>query len=261
MARKKNPEVPATTGLPADYASVLDSLKVRVQQAQTRAMLSVNRALIQLYWDIGRLIVERQENEGWGKGVVDRLAADVQKAFPGMGGFSRPNVFRMRALYLAYRPEIIPQAVGQSGKTKLRRKVSQPVTQLPPPAPPEAIARIPWGHNQVLLFKLKDRTERLWYAAKALEHGWSRAVLTVQIESGLYARQGKAVTNFAATLPAPQCRRMANPTGRFIAGPVEGEFAEHRGNRSGTRIGGNAVNAVLAQVEKKMAGYLKELGL
>src|SRR5437762_3396764 len=103
MARKKNAAL-TPTGLPADYAAFLESLKSRVQQAQTKAMLSVNRELIQLYWDIGRLIVERQEREGWGKGVVDRLAADIQKAFPGMGGFSPANVWRMRAFFLAYRP-------------------------------------------------------------------------------------------------------------------------------------------------------------
>src|SRR6266576_65462 len=99
MARKKKNVALTSTGLPADYAAFLESLKNRVRQAQTRAMLSVNRELIQLYWDIGRLIVERQEREGWGKGVVDRLAADIQKAFPGLKGFSPGNVWRMRALY------------------------------------------------------------------------------------------------------------------------------------------------------------------
>ena len=195
MPRKKTAAL-APTGLPADYAAVLDSLKGRVQQAQTRAMLSVNRDLIRLYWDIGRLIVERQEQAGWGNKVVERLDADIQKAFPGMGGFSRTNVFRMRAFYLAYRPEIVPQAVGQKKGSK---KVPQPVGQIPP----QAVAEIPWSHNIWILEKVQDHAERLWYAAKALEHGWSRAVLTVQLEADLYARQGKATTNFAATLPAP----------------------------------------------------------
>lgn len=97
MARKKKAAALTRTGLPGDYAAFLESLKTRVRQAQTKAMLSVNRELIQLYWDIGREIVQRQEQEGWGRAVVERLADDIQQAFPGMGGFSRTNVFRMRA--------------------------------------------------------------------------------------------------------------------------------------------------------------------
>ncbi len=176
MGRKK--VIPAESMLPADYPAFLDELKQRVRQAQAKAVLTVNRELIQLYWDIGRLIVERQEREGWGKGVVDRLATDVQKAFPGLEGFSPRNVWRMRAFFLAHRSSdgILPQAV----------------------------AEIPWGHNVWLLEKVKDPAQRLWYAGKTIEHGWSRAVLTVQIESDLFARQGNAVTNFTRTLPEPQ---------------------------------------------------------
>jgi len=146
--------------------------------------------LIQLYWDIGREIIQRQEREGWGKGIVDRLAADIQRAFPGLQGFSSVNVWRMRAFHLAYRPDGLI--------------LSQAETELATSGPPDPVADIPWGHNQTLLFKLKDPAQRLWYAAKTLEHGWSRAVLTVQIESDLFARQGKAVTNFSATLPSPE---------------------------------------------------------
>lgn len=190
MARKKTENASEVAGLPADYAALLEGLKARISQAQTRAMLSVNRELIQLYWEIGREIVQRQEREGWGKRVVERLAADLQKAFPGMGGFSAVNVLRMKAFFTAYRPA---SAIS-----------SQAVTELVNPSPPPEVAGLPWGHNQVLLFKLKDQAQRLWYAAKAVEHGWSRTILTVQIECGLYQRHGKATTNFAATLPKPQ---------------------------------------------------------
>ncbi|MDR3632987.1 MAG: PDDEXK nuclease domain-containing protein [Isosphaeraceae bacterium] len=201
MPRKKE-VTPTSTGLPADYPAFLESLKRRVQQAQTKAMLSVNRELIQLYWEIGRLICERQERAGWGQSVLERLADDLQKALPGVSGFSRSNVFRMRAFYVAYRSrEKVAQPVRQPKATP---KVAQPVTQLVEEGPPEAVAGLPWGHNVVLLQKVKDPAQRLWYAAKTLEHGWSRAVLTVQIESGLFARQGSAVTNFGSRLPTPQ---------------------------------------------------------
>jgi predicted nuclease of restriction endonuclease-like (RecB) superfamily len=225
MARKKKEVALTSTGLPADYPAFLESLKSRVRQAQTKAMLSVNRELIQLYWDIGRLIVERQEREGWGKGIVDHLAGDIQKAFPGIQGFSPRNVWRMRSFFLAYRPapanlsqaaaEIeaanLPQAAAELSLKKPRRSApkaarqggAQPVRELSP-QPPQTIAEIPWFHNVILLEKVKDPAQRLWYAGKTLEHGWSRAVLTVQIETDLYSRQGKAVSNFAATLPSPQ---------------------------------------------------------
>lgn len=219
MARFKKATASTFQSLPTDYPAFLESLKSRVQQAQTKAMLSVNRELIQLYWDIGRLIGERQEQAGWGQSVIDRISGDIQKAFPGMEGFSSSNISRMRAFYRAYRgdQEVSAQAVPKlpvaklSGKKSaqgvpksLARKVAQPAGPLSEPGPPPEVAGIPWGHNVVLLFKLKNPAQRLWYAAKAVEHGWSRAVLTVQIESDLFGRQGKAVSNFAGTLAAPQ---------------------------------------------------------
>jgi len=200
MARKKatgKKSAPASktvsgspSALPTGYAEVLEDLKARVGSAQVKAAVAVNRELILLYWDIGRLIVQRQEQEGWGKSIVDRLASDVQASFPGVKGFSPRNVWRMRTFYLAYSSKLtnLPQAVAEIGDTKM----------------PQAVAEIPWGHNSVILEKIKDSSQRLWYAAKTSEHGWSRAILTAQIESDLYARQGSAVTNFAATLSAPQ---------------------------------------------------------
>lgn len=216
MPGRKKKEIIRTAGdekvdpaaLPEEYPRFLASLKNRVRQAQTKAMLSVNRELIQLYWDIGRMIVERQEREGWGKGVVDRLAGDVQKAFPGMGGFSSVNVWRMRGFFLAYRPFQSnlsqPAKESKSGKRSQGSILSQAVTELTASGPPHPMAEIPWGHNLVLVQKLKDPTQRLWYASKTLEHGWSRAILSVQIETDSFGRQAKAVTNFATTLPKPQ---------------------------------------------------------
>jgi predicted nuclease of restriction endonuclease-like (RecB) superfamily len=202
MARNRKTSNLEANGLPIDYATFLESLKSRIERAQTKAMLSVNRELIQLYWDIGREIVDRQERAGWGQSVLERLADDLQKALPGVSGFSRSNVFRMRAFYVAYRsPQKVAQPVRQPKPSK---KVAQVVPQLAEDVPPGAVGGIPWGHNVVLLQKVKDPAERLWYASKTLEHGWSRAILTVQIESGLFARQGNAVTNFEGRLTAPQ---------------------------------------------------------
>jgi len=159
------------------YGELLADLKSRIQAAQVRAAAAVNREIVGLYWQIGRAITERQARDGWGARVVERLAADLRGEFPQMRGLSRTNLLYMRAFADAYPEEgIVQQLVGQ----------------------------IPWGHNTVLLDKLKSDEERLWYARKALEHGWSRNVLVHQIESGLYGRQGKALTNFDRTLPAVQ---------------------------------------------------------
>jgi len=204
MAKKKG-----GIAIPDDYPEVFESLKQRVRQSQTKAMLSVNRELIQLYWDIGRQIAQRQERDGWGKSIVDRLAHDLRAAFPLVKGFSPGNVWRMRAFYLVYQADqpILAQAAREIATVE--RSTASPAAEpdLPQIArefPPEPMALIPWFHNVVIVERVKNPIERRWYAAKTLEHGWSRAVLTVQIESGLYQRQGKAITNFVATLPPPQ---------------------------------------------------------
>ena len=163
--------------IPADYGQLLEDLKIRIRQAQTRAVLSVNRELILLYWHIGREILSRQQQAGWGAKIIDRLATDLRRAFPEMKGFSRTNLLYMRAFAEAYPNEsIVQQLVGQ----------------------------IPWGHNVILIDRVKDTAEREWYLRATLEYGWSRAVLITQIETGLYRRQGRAITNFERTLPPPQ---------------------------------------------------------
>jgi len=193
---------PRLAGLPSGYAKFLEDVKSRIRTAQVKAALSVNRELIQLYWSIGRDIVERQRAEGWGAAVIDRLAADIQREFPGLAGFSRGNIYRMRAFYLAYRRT--STNVAQAARQKGRKIISQPARQTDASAPPEPIASLPWFHNVVLLESLKDPHQRFWYARQTIEHGWSRAVLVHWIESDLYSRQGKAVTNFPATLPPAQ---------------------------------------------------------
>jgi len=176
--------------VPKDYEKFLGELKERIRRTQFKAAVAVNRELLELYWYIGKSVVERQKTKGWGNAVIDRLGEDLQKSFPGMSGFSRTNLYRMRGLYLAYRdaPEIVPQLVGQLAESGL----------------PLALAGLPWGHNVVLLEQLKDLKERLWYAQAVVENGWSRNVLVHWVESDLYQRQGKAQTNFETTLPSLQ---------------------------------------------------------
>jgi predicted nuclease of restriction endonuclease-like (RecB) superfamily len=160
---------------PAGYAALLGEIRERIRAAQVRATLAVNRELVSLYWQIGHEILTRQREAGWGARVVDRLAGDLRREFPDMRGLSRTNLLYMRSFAEAYGDDaIVQQAVGQ----------------------------IPWGHNTVLLDKLRGREERLWYAGEVVRHGWSRAVLLHQIESGLHLRQGQALTNFERTLPA-----------------------------------------------------------
>jgi predicted nuclease of restriction endonuclease-like (RecB) superfamily len=186
----------------ADYRALLVDIKSRIRTAQIKASLAVNRELIQLYWDIGRLVVKRQRAEGWGAGVIDRLARDLQKAFPGLQGFSASNMSRMRALFVAY--ESYSENSAQAVPNSKVKKSARPVPKMTTSTPPSAIAGIPWGHNVVLLFKLTKTSERLWYAQQAIGNGWSRSMLEHWIESELYVRQGNAVTNFKDVLPPAQ---------------------------------------------------------
>ncbi len=178
----KKTSVKTTSSIvPKEYAKTLTQIKKRIQESQIKASFAANKELLLLYWFIGRTIVEKQEQEGWGTSVLERLAKDLQNAFPGISGFSRANIFRMQALYRAY------------------EKVSVPPRQLQE----LPIFNIPWWHNVVLLTKTKDTQQRLWYAQQAIAHGWSSTVLEMHIESGLHTRKGKAITNFKYTLVDP----------------------------------------------------------
>ncbi|MEW6157607.1 MAG: PDDEXK nuclease domain-containing protein [Verrucomicrobiota bacterium] len=198
--------------LPDSYLALLTQLKQRVRAAQIKATLSANRELILLYWDIGRTILHRQRTEGWGTKVVARLAADLRAEFPEMTGFSARNLNYMHAFVEAWCGDVIvqqpvaklPPAILSQPMTVASAEIVQQPVGLCGSAPPEPIASLPWGHNLVLLHKLDSPEDRLWYARKALDHGWSRAVLTHQIDTQLHRREGRAITNFAATLPPAQ---------------------------------------------------------
>ena len=162
---------------PEGYAEWLADLKSRIHTAQQRATLSVNRELVLLYWQIGQDILARQSAQGWGAKVIERLALDLRAAFPHMKGFSPRNLKYMRAFAQAWPDAQFVQ---------------------------EVLAQLPWYHQLALLDKLPGPETRRWYAAKALKHNWSRNILVMQIEARLLERSGKAVTNFEASLPAPQ---------------------------------------------------------
>lgn len=196
--------------LPAEYASLLAEIKARVQVARVKASLAANKELLALYWDIGNLILSRQKKEGWGTKVIGRLSLDLQGAFPGQQGFSTRNLKYMQAFAKAWPDGLIgQQPVAQLGNKLDINDVSDSwprktgtVSALS--LGQQSVAQLPWGHHTILLSALESSADRLWYAAKAVEHGWSRNVLALQIESGLHKRQGKAVTNFKNTLPPAQ---------------------------------------------------------
>jgi predicted nuclease of restriction endonuclease-like (RecB) superfamily len=194
--------------LPSGYRTLLDDIRSRIRTAQLRTALSLNRELILLYWEVGGLIIQRQGLEQWGRAVVEQLASDIQQEFPGVRGFSSHNFWRMRAFRLAWQQclPISGQAVPKLGgeASDLTPSLQQPDRESTDHSPPLPLADIPWGHNILLLQKLRNRQERLWYAHQTVANGWSRSTLQHWIESGLYSRQGGAVTNFAATLPRPQ---------------------------------------------------------
>ncbi|MGD1860647.1 MAG: YhcG family protein [Leptolyngbyaceae cyanobacterium] len=161
-----------------EYEELLTQLKDRIRQSQVRAALSVNRELVVLYWQIGREILQRQTDQGWGSKVVDRLAKDLRQEFPEMKGFSPRNLHYMRAFAETYADETILQQV---------------------------VANLPWGHNVRLMEAVKNPEERLWYAQQAIAQGWSRNILMMQIDHQLYSQhQSGAITNFAGTLPDVQ---------------------------------------------------------
>lgn len=163
--------------VPEGYDRWLGELKVRISTAQQQAARAVNGELVVLYWQIGQDILQRQTEQGWGAKVIERLAHDLRTAFPDMKGFSPRNLKYMRAFAQAWPDASFVQ---------------------------EVLAQLPWYHQLALLDKLSSHEARRWYAARAIEHGWSRNVLVMQIETKLLERNGQAVTNFDTRLPAPQ---------------------------------------------------------
>jgi predicted nuclease of restriction endonuclease-like (RecB) superfamily len=214
------------------YWDLLGEIKTRVRAGQHRAALSANAEMIALYWDIGRIIAARQKAEGWGAGVIPRLAADLKNELPELKGFSERNIKRMVRFFREYSDlaTIVTQAeallskhdqkkakstsqthaaaILQQSVAKLEKSddqafpiVPQAAAQLP--LPTEILFGLPWFHHVILIEKLKDLPKRYWYARQAVEQGWSRDTLTAQIKNRAHERQGNAITNFDRTLSEP----------------------------------------------------------
>lgn len=187
--------------LPEGYTDLLAKLKDRVRAARVTALRTVNTQLIELYWSIGKTVLERQQVEQWGSGVMGRLAEDLRAEFPEMKGLSRSNLFYMRGFAAAWPDPIVQQAVGQ----------------------------LPWGHITVLLDKLETRRDRDWYAGAAVEYGWSRNVLLNMIMNRTFERTGAAPSNFVQRLVGPDselAQQVAKDPYNFEFLGLSGEVAE-----------------------------------
>lgn len=207
------------TGELALYRDLLGDIKTRVRQAQNRAALSANAEMILMYWDVGRMIAARQQQEGWGAGVIPRLAADLKNELPEEKGFSVRNLKLMVQFYQEYAdmPLIGQRPVAQleSPDQTTSNLGARPVPLLSVASAPgsivqRAVAQLSWAHNIIVMQKVKDLPTRLWYARQTLEQGWSRDALAAQIKSRAHERQGGEVPNplnFYCSVVDDQLRR------------------------------------------------------
>lgn len=174
--QKIKPDITSIAVSSRAYSQVFELLKDDIRRSQQKAALSVTKELILLYWRIGNMLAEKITKEGWGSKILNHLALDIKKEFPGISGFSLRNLKYMRQFAECY-------SDGNWAATA---------------------AQIPWGHNMVILDKLEKSEQKMWYIQQTIENGWSRSMLEMWIESDLYRRKGKATTNFKETLPPPQ---------------------------------------------------------
>lgn len=203
------------------YAILLQKLKTEISQARIRAHLSVNKEMIFLYWKIGNQILERQKEERWGSKVIENISKDLRKEFPEMKGLSAQNLKYMRKFAEVYTSDEISQ---------------------------QAVDQIPWGHNIKILYDVKEKKEKYWYIQKTIENGWSRNVLSLQIQSNLYAREGKSINNFRSTLPSPQSDLAAS----IIKDPYNLEFLDIQGKFHERELEGKLIDHI--------RNFLLELG-
>jgi predicted nuclease of restriction endonuclease-like (RecB) superfamily len=222
------------------YEKWIVELKDKIRTTQIKAAMTVNRELLNLYWELGREICEKQEKANWGEGLMDQLAKDLSAAFPDIKGFSVRNLFYIRKWYLFYRGlEIVPQVVAELGKAPQTQGVV--IVQ-------QVVAVIPWGHNLHIITKCSDVQEALFYVQETIKNNWSRAVLVAQIESKLYERQGKAIQNFQLAMPGPQ----ADLARETLKNPYNFDFLM-LGKEAGER---DLEDALTAHIQK----FIMELG-
>lgn len=171
MPKKKEPknDIQKNEIIPSEYKAFFEDIKNRIREANYKALKAVNNELIQLYWDIGKQIVEKQEQKGWGKSVVETLAGDLQKEFAGTQGYSTSNLWYMRQFYLTYKDnEKLQPMVGEIG----------------------------WSHNVVIMQKCKDDLQKEFYIRTTKKFGWTKNVLIHQIENQSYEKYLLNQTNF-----------------------------------------------------------------
>ena len=189
-----------TLAISTDYRHFIEALKARVLSARISAARAITHEAILLYWDIGQGIVEKQEEHGWGDSVVEIVAADLQRAFPGAKGFSPQNVWRMQQLYLLHNErEFLAQVVREMDKEGKRAPSRENLSQVVR----EMVATVPWGHHANALLRVSAPAARLWYLRATARFGWSRNVLLNQIKAGAYERAvtEKKTHNFDLALP------------------------------------------------------------
>ena len=176
-----------------NYKQWLIEVKTKITSSQIKAAIKVNTALIEFYWELGRMIVEKQEETKWGSKLLEQLSTDLKKEFSSLSGFSKTNLYYVRQFYLFFsQPKlyslIVPQVGGQLNNLIV----------------PQLVGQLPWGHIKLLINKVKNEEACLFYIQKTTSNNWSRDVLGLQIKSDLFSRQGAAISNFKTTLPKPQ---------------------------------------------------------
>ncbi len=164
----------------AEYRNWIKEIKSKIHIARNKIALSINSQLLGLYWNIGKDISEKQEKSKWGSSFIEQVAIDLKHEFPEIQGFSRRNLYAIRQWYKFYSSKyaIVPQAVAQ----------------------------IPWGHNRLIISKVKNIEEAIFYSTETVQKGWNRDALEIQIANKLFERQGNAINNFTDTLPANQSK-------------------------------------------------------
>ncbi len=192
------------TAFNKEYITWLQQLKVRIRSAQIKAAARVNAELLFLYWDLGKEIQAKEKEARWGTKLIEQLSKDLLAEFPGIKGFSRTNLFYIKKWYLFYQLSgaIVPQPVGQLNEH--RRTGNKEAAGTNSSIIPQFVGQIPWGHHREIITHCKTTDEAFFYITQTATHNLSRSVLLHQMDSGLYKRRGKAITNFDQTLPPPQ---------------------------------------------------------